>query len=86
MSATGYHPDSGAPLSHHGFMDWSLLVLRCSSVLVPHPAWFAIPRFIFGLQLIALETALAVSSELSGLSIHCPVTKRVRIDLYTSGI
>jgi putative isomerase len=23
-----YHPDTGSPLSHKGFMDWNLLVLE----------------------------------------------------------
>jgi putative isomerase len=23
-----YHPDTGAPLSHKGFMDWNLLVIE----------------------------------------------------------
>jgi putative isomerase len=33
LAATGslneyYHPDTGAPLSHKGFMDWNMLVLE----------------------------------------------------------
>jgi putative isomerase len=23
-----YHPDTGAPLSHHGFLDWNMLVME----------------------------------------------------------
>jgi putative isomerase len=26
-----YHPDSGAPLSHAGFLDWNLLVLEMAN-------------------------------------------------------
>jgi putative isomerase len=33
-----YHPDTGAPVSHQGFMDWNLLVLEMVDATPPQNA------------------------------------------------